>query len=482
MKSVIFLGPSLPLDEARQILDAVYLPPAKQCDLLTATVNEQPDVIGFIDGEFLQSLSVWHKEILYALDQGIMVYGASSMGALRAAETSEFGMVGVGEIYRQYISGELIDDDEVALAHASAELRYQKLSEPMVNVRATFQAAHAAGIIDSGQLAQLLSIAKSIYFAHRTYRVIFEAAIAQGLPRPQLNALDAFIETNYVDLKRQDAIELLHTIKQLPASKSNGRKGNNTFKFNRSTAFETLYNRDRQVQHSSVKLHLESISNYVALHNPEFDELNFNGLNRAVVYSLAEILGLEVSDDALEAECARFCKRKGLTDDAALSAWLAANHLNVEEFRDLMSQIVLCRRLHSWFLIAIWMERSSKVILDELRLKGQYPDWVARAAAQERLVASEVSQEPMNTSQISVTELLAEHRSWTECSIDIDPAKWAEEAGFHTIGNLKMELSQARRARLAMLKLMIDSSDEEGDGQELLEQGTDVSRGQKFDP
>src|SRR6185503_6037302 len=127
LKAVIFLGPSLPLDEAREILDAVYLPPAQQCDLLTATVNEKPDVIGLIDGMFLQSLSVWHKEILFALDQGILIYGSSSMGALRAAETSSFGMVGIGEIYRMYASGELIDDDEVALAHAPADQQYKKV-------------------------------------------------------------------------------------------------------------------------------------------------------------------------------------------------------------------------------------------------------------------------------------------------------------------------------------------------------------------
>src|SRR4051794_35869047 len=120
MKAVIFLGPSLPLDEAREALDAIYLPPAGQTDLVTAAVNHQPDVIGLIDGVFSQSLSVWHKEILYVLEHGIPIYGASSMGALRAAETSAFGMIGVGEIFRQYASGELTDDDEVALVHGWA--------------------------------------------------------------------------------------------------------------------------------------------------------------------------------------------------------------------------------------------------------------------------------------------------------------------------------------------------------------------------
>jgi hypothetical protein len=87
VKVVVFLGPSLPLEDARKILDAIYLPPAKQADLISAAINHEPDAIALIDGTFHQSLSVWHKEILFALQRGIRVFGASSMGALRAAET-----------------------------------------------------------------------------------------------------------------------------------------------------------------------------------------------------------------------------------------------------------------------------------------------------------------------------------------------------------------------------------------------------------
>ena len=52
-KIVIFLGPSLPIAEAREILDAIYLPPAKQADLISAVTTYKPDAIGLIDGVFL---------------------------------------------------------------------------------------------------------------------------------------------------------------------------------------------------------------------------------------------------------------------------------------------------------------------------------------------------------------------------------------------------------------------------------------------
>ena len=224
MKAVIFLGPTLPLLEAREILDAVYLPPARQTDFVTALVNHRPDVIGLIDGEFHQTLSVWHKEILYALDRGIRVYGSSSMGALRAAETAAYGMIGVGEIYRQYASGELMDDDEVALSHATSEQGYLKTSEPMVNLRATFAAARAAGVIDAGEVSRLLIIAKRIYFAERSFPAIFHAAKAEGMALDALERMFRFSHESYVDLKREDAIELLNIVKHLPAHDDGGNR------------------------------------------------------------------------------------------------------------------------------------------------------------------------------------------------------------------------------------------------------------------
>ena len=90
--------------------------------------------------------AVWHKEILLALQDGIAVYGASSMGAIRAAELAPFGMVGVGAIYEAYCDGRYTDDDEVALLQGPATFGYPAMSEAMVNIRATVaRALHAHG-------------------------------------------------------------------------------------------------------------------------------------------------------------------------------------------------------------------------------------------------------------------------------------------------------------------------------------------------
>ena len=101
------------------------------------------DELDLIAGAFGQSLSVWHKEILFALEQGIVVLGAASMGALRAAELDRFGVQGVGEVYRLFSSGALEDDDEVAVMHQPREQGYSPLTCAMVNIRATLARARA---------------------------------------------------------------------------------------------------------------------------------------------------------------------------------------------------------------------------------------------------------------------------------------------------------------------------------------------------
>jgi hypothetical protein len=452
MKAVVFLGPSLPAEQARGLLEAIYLPPAKQSDLLTAATIHRPDVIGLIDGVFLQSLSVWHKEILYALDQGIRVYGASSMGALRAAETAEFGTVGIGEIYRMYAEGELQDDDEVALAHGSEETGYSKLSEPMVNVRATLQAAHESGVIDHGTYETISAIAKEIYFIERTFPTIFARAAAAGIAMDVLTRLAGFVETSYVDLKRIDAIRLLETIRALPDSPSSPARN---FDFARTSHFDTLYNRDRMVHHRGTDVPLEAVSSYVALHHPSFSELNFNALNRILVINLAKLLDVEVAEEEVDAEGRRFRASYDLDTDDDFASWRARNDLSEDEFRNLMTEVALCRRLQRWLLIARWMDRSTKPVLDQLRLQNEYTLWAQRTASQERLLQEGVGiPGASDRGGLSLAELLDDQREWADFRLDVEPSVWAEEAGFHTEANLKMELHRARLARITLLDLV----------------------------
>jgi hypothetical protein len=135
---IVFLGPSLPVAEARRILKADFRPPARQGDVFRALVD-RPRVIALIDGVFESVPSVWHHELLAAQAAGVHLFGASSMGALRAAELPGV-ITGVGEIARRYRRGEWEDDGLVALLHADASHGFKPMTLPWVNAWAIARA------------------------------------------------------------------------------------------------------------------------------------------------------------------------------------------------------------------------------------------------------------------------------------------------------------------------------------------------------
>lgn len=147
-KCIIFLGPSLPRSKAQTILHADYRAPAGQGDIFRACA-ERPTAIGLIDGVFKDAPTVRHREILWAMGQGIPVFGAASMGALRAAELSGQGMIGVGLIYRWYRQFALLSDDAVAVTHGPNELGSPPLSVALVDIRRSLGAAVRHGVLTS---------------------------------------------------------------------------------------------------------------------------------------------------------------------------------------------------------------------------------------------------------------------------------------------------------------------------------------------
>jgi hypothetical protein len=210
--AIIFAGPSLPPrrrpDDAR--LD--WRAPVHQGDLYRAAL-ERPAIIGVIDGYFEIVPTVWHKEILWAMQAGIHVYGAASIGALRAAELDAFGMRGIGRVYEAFRDGVLEDDDEVAVLHGPEALGYPPVTEAMVDIRATFEAATQAGVIDAALASRLTDIGKALFYKERTYEAVLRAAAASGVPAAPLSRLSAWLKRGRMDRKRADAEAMLAAIR-----------------------------------------------------------------------------------------------------------------------------------------------------------------------------------------------------------------------------------------------------------------------------
>jgi hypothetical protein len=214
VRAVIFAGPSLPPHlRPRSEPNIEWRPPVRQGELYRVAALEQPAVIGIIDGYFEVVPTVWHKEILWAMAQGIHVFGAASIGALRAAELDVFGMRGIGRIYEMYRDGVLEDDDEVAVLHGPQELGYPPLTEAMVNIRATLAEALHCGILVADLAEHLTGIAKALFYKERTYEAAMQAATDARLPAAPLRAFAEWLPSGGIDQKRRDAEAMLDAVR-----------------------------------------------------------------------------------------------------------------------------------------------------------------------------------------------------------------------------------------------------------------------------
>jgi hypothetical protein len=212
MTIFVFAGPSLARADAA-VPGLTYLPPAAEGDIYRAT-REGPRAIALIDGYFEAQPAVWHKEILWAMYQGIHVFGAASMGALRAAELWSFGMQGAGVIYRAYRRGVLIDDAEVAVLHGPAELNYPSVTEALVNVRANLSRAQAQGVLSREARRLVLQSAAAVYYKDRTWERILAAAVQNGMAAEDAASVKSWLKTNSFDLKRRDAGSLIRLVQE----------------------------------------------------------------------------------------------------------------------------------------------------------------------------------------------------------------------------------------------------------------------------
>jgi hypothetical protein len=200
---VVFTGPTLAPADAESLSEHVTaLGPASMGSVYRAVRDLRPTAVVLVDGLYETVPAVWHRELLQAMAQGVHVVGGASMGALRAAELAPFGMFPAGDIARQYLAGELTDDDEVAVVHAPARSGYRKLSEALVNIRATLDRAVAASALSTGDRESLVALAKRAFYPDRSYAALVSAGGAAG------TRLGEYLRrAEPVDQKRVDAVE-----------------------------------------------------------------------------------------------------------------------------------------------------------------------------------------------------------------------------------------------------------------------------------
>ena len=376
MTVFIYLGPTMSHAEARAILDAQYLPPVAMGELYTLveTSARPGDTIAIIDGVFEQVPAVWHKEILYALEKGMHVYGASSMGALRAAELHTFGMKGVGRIFEAYRDGQLTDDDDVAVAHATEDGGFRSLSHAMVSLRFGLEDLLERGVLAKQQHDALIEEAKGLHYSERSWAAVYSAAKRLGFGANILEAIRNLSRT--YDAKAADARSLLKTL----AEQSEHAPYEADFVMER-TAFWIRLTQEQASRIAKVQSDWqfayqqgdESTLRYVRAAHPERGTL----LQRALLLKLAQeaTRGVERKELDIKGAARSLAHRNGLIHSAEMAEWRRQQAL--EDDREWMTALELEARC--LLLLRYYARSLDPFLTSALKLEGEYGDAYERA-------------------------------------------------------------------------------------------------------
>ncbi len=429
---VVFVGPSLPWRDAEALLQATYLPPVQQGSVYEAA-QSHPRAIVLIDGYFGWVPSVWHKEILWALDQGIAVYGAASMGALRAVELCQFGMVGHGVVFRDFGQGRLLDDDEVAIVHADAEDGFRPLSDAMVNIRYTLEAAAQRELISASAAAALIGYCKRQFFVDRHLaRLVAQAEGLSAVTADELERLAAWLPDNMRDVKREDAESLLQLLaEEGPADASfNGKR----FVFQPTANWLQLtdYIKARQFGPTKHTLHSRAVCVGV---DDLLTECRLDGTWPAVeAMALARLLSANpssysgtVTEEEYLTELAHLCLSLGLESLEEVSSWLRTVGWESSRLARLVEIEVLLRRARDYWMNdlqeaarhVLILNGRDKPLLDRARRKRRWLDSIGGRSA---VIACDPTEglawfrDQISSPRSEPDEVLAQRNGWSSVS------------------------------------------------------------------
>jgi len=378
--AAVFLGPSLPQTIARTHLDAVYLPPARRGDVYRAARDLRPTAILIIDGRFHDTAAIWHREILWALTQGVHVFGAASMGALRAAELDRFGMRGLGRVYEAYRVGRYApfddpfdDDGEVAVTHAPAELGSTALSVALVDLRETLARSWRDGVISATERDALMRAAGALFHAERTperVATLIDARISDPAARAHLTA---HITAAEYGVKASDARAALDALAAFLTTAPRP--------FVPGFAFEPalVWERFRRAMDAPAAEPPNAIESAV-LEEVRIDPAAWRALRQRAVLRRAACRPIgddaPIPDAAARRQALAGLRRAhGLEDRAALDSWMARNALTPAAAEALIDSEAALHRLADLPIAEI-----ERAMLELLRLDASFESLAARAA------------------------------------------------------------------------------------------------------
>lgn len=217
--TLVFAGGSISRRDVPPDEDLVWAGPAEQGDMVAAVLEGFENIL-VIDGYFYTKFPCTTLEVMLALENGVNVFGASSIGALRAVELDAWGMVGMGRVYEYLKKQEIKPYHVVAQTYDEAD---RPLTTPLIQIVYFLVCASSDGIVTREEHESLRNAADEIHFTFLSFESFFRSAGSSGAVPPQkVTALRDYYASKGVahfDIKKQDALKLLESFRSAVAER-----------------------------------------------------------------------------------------------------------------------------------------------------------------------------------------------------------------------------------------------------------------------
>ena len=278
-------------------------------------------------------------------------------------------MRGVGQVFAAYRDGvwpgepdPFEDDDEVAIIHAPPEAGGAALSDAMVDLRATLDAAEAAGVVTHAEQRVLVKALKRRPFPERsTASLIEEAAALLGAAASR--RLAAWLPGHAVSQKRLDAVAMLQEMAGLVAAEPGPFAAGFVLQ-------EPVFWRRFVAQCDAAEADALAPAECRALDRLRRDPDAWHACARAVLGRLPPPMLNEPEQDAgnLHRSLGRLRQERGLWRRDDLAAWMTLAALDESDLEKLLRREDALDRLAA--------ERPAgllRAMADHLRLTGAFP-------------------------------------------------------------------------------------------------------------
>lgn len=205
----------LSLDEssALKILPGARIaPPITRGDLLK-DIDNGAQVVVIIDGKFHQDLAVTPDEIVDALSCGLRIYGASSMGALRASELYQFGMIGHGLIFEHIVATSDFRDDFLGQIFSESGGAIKIVSTTHVDFHMNLLELERQKRVTTREKKKLLKLYADLFYTERSWASLRNELCKCRRPDARLLKIAEEACIHMGSQKRRDAIGVLKRVR-----------------------------------------------------------------------------------------------------------------------------------------------------------------------------------------------------------------------------------------------------------------------------